>query len=216
MNISEKQLPTPVLQRLTQYIDLVHMLKSNGEKWISSKTIAQSLGLTSSTVRQDLSHIALSGSVSKHGYKLGDLQHALTTSLGADVIRHAVVIGAGNLGKALALHEEFPRRGFIICGIFDSDPKKAGKKAGALTIKPMSTLKAFIHQKPVDIGIIAVPSHAAQSVADMLILNGVPGLLNLAPGHIVVPKGICVVNSRIVTSLRELSHRITLTKRNMK
>jgi len=176
-------------------------------KWISSQDIADTLGLTSSTVRQDLSYLDFSG-VSKRGYETCGLEKVLAEVLGADVPWKMVVVGAGNLGKALALHEEFSRRGFTIIGIFDADVKKIGKKVGNLTVLNTREIPSVVAGEKVDIGVIAVPASAAQAVADMLIMSGVKGLLNLALTHIVAPRHVPVIDSRVVSSLLELSHTI--------
>ena len=201
------EMPQSVIGRLTRYLAHVQTLCAQDIKWISSQDIADNLGLTSSTVRQDLSYLDFSG-VSKKGYETRGLEKVLSEVLGADVQWKMVVVGAGNLGKALALHEEFSRRGFNIVGIFDADLKKIGRKVGDLTIMGHREIPMVISEKKVDIGVIAVPSSAAQSVADMLIMSGIKGLLNLALTHIVAPKHIPVIDSRVVASLLELSHTL--------
>ncbi len=118
-------------------------------------------------------------------------------------------MGAGNLGSALALHEEFPRRGFHILGIFDADKTKVGRRLGDLKVRGMDELAAVVKERDVEMGIIAVPASAAQSVADELIASGVRGLLNLALTHITAPREVSVIDSRIVASLFELSHLVS-------
>jgi len=166
------------------------------------------LGLTSSTVRQDLSHLDFSGT-SKRGYETEGLFRVLVGVLGADKPWNMVVVGAGNLGRALALHEEFSRRGFHIRGIFDADPGKVGRKLGSLTVRRMDELPVLVPEWGVEMGIIAVPATAAQDVADRLIASGVRGLLNLALTHITVPQDVAIIDSRIVASLLELSHLVS-------
>ena len=200
-------MPQSVIRRLTRYLAHVQTLCAQEIKWVSSQEIADDLGLTSSTVRQDLSHLDFSG-VSKRGYETCGLEKVLTEILGADTKWKMVVVGAGNLGKALALHEEFSRRGFRIVGIFDADANKIGKKVGNLVIRSQKEIPALVSSEKVDIGIIAVPAQVAQSVADLLIMSGVKGLLNLALSHIVTPQSVPVVDSRVVSSLLELSHTI--------
>jgi len=158
-------------------------------------------------VRQDLSHLDFSG-VSKRGYETCGLEKVLAGALGADTKWKMVVVGAGNLGKALVLHDEFSRRGFNIVAIFDADPRKIGKKVGSLTILSQREIQPVVSSRKVDIGVIAVPASAAQGVADALITAGVRGLLNLALVHIVAPGDVPVIDSRVVSSLLELSHTI--------
>jgi len=197
---------------MTRYLTHVQGLREAGLEWISSKDLAEALGLTSSTVRQDLSHVDFYG-VSKRGYEIAKLQKALSSVLGADRVWRMVVVGAGNLGRALALHEEFHRRSFIICGVFDNDPRKIGKKVGSVVIRGMRELPQVVGHEKVDMGIIAVPAVAAQGAADLLIASGVRGLLNLALTHILAPEYVSVVDSRIITNVLELSHAIQTMNR---
>lgn len=202
-----EKIPQSVLRRLTKYLAHAQVMQARGVDWVSSQEIADALGVTSSTVRQDLTHLDFSGT-SKKGYATVGLKDALGTVLGADVAWSMIVVGAGNLGSALALHEEFGRRGFNLCGIFDVDPRKIGRKFGDFRVHPMEDLPAFIGEKKIDIGIIAVPASAAQRVADLMIASGIRGLLNLTFSHIVAPRRVAVVDTRIVASLQELAHAI--------
>lgn len=208
MGTSKQTIPPSVVKRLPKYLAYVQALCAEDIEWVSSTELAEQLGLTSSTVRQDFSYFDFSG-ISKRGYETQGLQRMLMDILGANTTWKVVVVGAGNLGRALALHEEFARRGFHIVGIFDADEAKHGMKIGNLTVRSMQELGATVTQNDVTIGIVAVPAAAAQSVADMLILCGVKGLLNMALTHVVAPKTVAVIDSRIVASLLELSHAIS-------
>jgi redox-sensing transcriptional repressor len=202
-----RSLPPSVVTRLTKYLSHVQGLCTGGVRWVSSHDLAQTLGLTSSTVRQDLSHVDFSG-ISKRGYEAEGLRKVLSGVLGADRTWKLVVIGAGNLGQALALHEEFHRRGFDIVAVFDSDPGKVGRKIGQLVVQGMRDLPRDMAARRVDIGLIAVPAAAAQSVADLLVMSGVRGILNLTLAHIVAPRRVPVIDTRIVAGLIELTHAI--------
>lgn len=203
-------IPPSVIRRLTKYLAYAQEMSAQKMRWCSSKEIADQLGLTSSTVRQDLMHVDYSGR-SKRGYETEELKVVIEHLLGADKRWTVVVVGAGNVGRALALHEEFTRRSFSICGLFDADPEKIGQTCGDLTVQSMRELPAAIVSRGVDIGVLAVPAGAAQRVADLLIAAGVRGLLNLSPSHVVSPRRVPVVDVRIVASLQELAHAI-LTK----
>lgn len=203
----EKHIPNAVIKRLTKYLTCVQDLLSQGEEWVSSHELAEILSLTSSTVRQDLTYIDFSG-ISKKGYECRTMITVLSRLLGADIKWNVVVVGAGNLGKALALHEEFARRGFNICGIFDVDKNKIGEKVGKLVVRNLKDMPKMISSHDVDIGIMAVPSMAAQNVADLLIASGIKGLLNLSLTHIIVPRKVAIIDSRVIASLMELTHSI--------
>ena len=207
MTRKNRKIPKSVIQRMTRYLTYLQTLQGAGVEWVSSQEIADALGLTSSTVRQDLSYIDFSG-ISKRGYATEGLQEVLSRVLGADTGWRMVVVGAGNLGRALAVHEDFARRGFMICGVFDADKEKIGRRIGPLQIQGTEELSAVVKAENVDIGIIAVPACSAQAVGDLLIASGVRGLLNLSSVHIVAPAGTPVVDARVVGSLLELTHAI--------
>ncbi len=209
MGSSRKQVSPSVVKRLPRYLARVQALRANGVEWVSSQELADQLGLTSSTVRQDFSCLDFSG-ISKRGYEICGLEEMLTYTLGADKERNVVVVGAGNLGRALVLHEDFSRRGFNIVAVFDNDPEKIGSTIGALTVQSMKSLPSCVSKKKITMGIVAVPAKSAQSVADLLIVSGVKGLLNMALTHIVVPSGVSVVASRLVASMLELSHHLSV------
>jgi redox-sensing transcriptional repressor len=205
MTNTTKAVPAPVLKRLTDYYATIQGLRAEGVEWVSSSEVADALGLTSSTVRQDLSHLNFAG-VSKRGYETSGLETALARALGADKIWNMLVVGAGNLGRALALHQEFRRRGFVIRAVCDSDVFKTGLKLGRLEVQRMNHLPELVKEQAIDIGVIAVPGSAAQDVADLLVAAGVKGLLNLSSVHITVPEGVAVTDARIIASLQELTH----------
>ncbi len=198
-----------MVQRLPRYLAQVQQLHSAGTEWISSRLLAEQLGLTSSTVRQDFTHLDFRGT-SRRGYATAELLDRLACMLGVDRHWNVVVAGAGNLGRALVLHEEFARRGFRIKAVFDCDPAKIGSRIGTLEVLPMALLADTIRLHGCRIGILAVPAAAAQDVAERMMAAGLTGLLNMALTHIAAPAGIAVVDSRIVANLFELTHLISM------
>jgi len=207
----QARIPQSVVRRLPKYLTQAQRLRQANVEWVSSSELAEALGLTSSTVRQDLSHIDFSG-ISKRGYSTVGLEAALAATLGADHEICCVVVGAGNLGRALALHEEFIRQSFKICGVFDNSPALLGKRVGKLVVQGMDALPSVVCGEDVDIGIVAVPHSAAQQVADRLILAGVRGLLNMTTAHLIVPRKVSVVDARILASLRELAYAVKISE----
>jgi redox-sensing transcriptional repressor len=205
--ITSLKIPVSVVRRLPRYLTQAQHLRQEGVEWVSSLSLAETLGLTSSTVRQDLSHIDFQG-VSKRGYSTAGLEAALARTLGVDRDITCVLVGAGNLGRALALHDEFGRQGFKIVGVFDSAPAVVGKKVGRFTVQGMTDLAVVVREQKVEIGIISVPHEAAQPVADQLIAVGVRGLLNLTTAHLLVPVEASVVDARVLASLRELAYGV--------
>ncbi len=206
------QIPKPVIRRLPVYLIRVQEMIQEGVEWISSHDMAEALGFTSSTVRQDLSYLSFSG-ISKRGYEAAKLEAALTDVLGGDEATHVIIIGAGNLGCAIAMNKEFSARGFEIRGIFDADDGLQGTTVGTMCVQGMHELRPFVKRQCIEIGIIAVPAQAAQEVADKLIKAGVQGLLNLACAHLVTPPDIPVVHARLSTSLQELKCEIQIANK---
>jgi redox-sensing transcriptional repressor len=204
--------PIPVIRRLSHYLQHVRMQIELGQEWISSLELAEALEVTSSTVRQDLSWLDISGTA-KRGYRTEDLESGILTLIGRDQgSSNIVIVGAGNLGRALALHEEFTRQGFVICGILDSSRRVVGKKVGKLVVQSIDELPRLIQDKNVDIGVIAVPAKSAQAVADQLVNAGVQGLLNMSCVHVRTVEGVSVVEARMFSSLSLLSYAIKAQK----
>lgn len=200
-------IPGAVVRRLPRYLTQTQYLRQQGVEWVSSASLAEALGLTSSTVRQDLSYIDFKG-VAKRGYGTAGLEKVLARTLGVDRDVRCVLVGAGNLGRALALHEEFVRQGFKIVGVFDNHPAVVGKKIGRFVIKGMNEMADLVREQKVGIGIVSVPHGAAQVVADQLVAAGVRGLLNLTTAHVHAPENVSVVDARILASLRELAYAV--------
>lgn len=200
-------MPAVAVARLTRYLTCVQALRGENTDWISSQSIADALGITSATVRRDLAGLDVGG-VTNRGYAADRLYNGLVKFLGADTGWKAVVVGAGNMGKALALHGNLARLGFVVCGIFDIDGRKVGKKVGELVVRPMNILPQAIHEGNVDIGIIAVPGPAAQSVADIMIMSGIRGVFNLSFAHIAAPAKVKNMEGRLVAGMLELGHAL--------
>ncbi len=206
-------IPISVIRRLPKYLTMAKQLRTEGVEWVSSDALAEALALTSSTVRQDISHIDFQG-ISKKGYSTAGLEEVLTLTLGADRESVCVLIGAGNLGRALATHEEFARQGFRICEVFDNHPAVIGEKIGRFVVQDINDLPQVVARQKVEIGMVAVPHDAAQAVADRLIQAGVRGILNMTTAHITVPVGVALVDARIIASLRELAYILKVNERN--
>ena len=207
----QTSVPIPVIRRLSHYLQHVRMQIELGQEWISSLELAEALEVTSSTVRQDLSWLDISGTA-KRGYRTNDLEQTILTLIGRDRGSNTIIVGAGNLGRALALHGEFARQGFVICGIFDSSRRVVGKKVGKLVVQGIDELPRLVKEKEVDIGVIAVPAKSAQAVADQLVNAGVQGLLNMSCAHVRTVEGVSVVEARMFSSLSLLSYAIKARK----
>jgi redox-sensing transcriptional repressor len=199
--------PVAVISRLARYLTYAQSLRKEAVGWVSSRQMAEALDVTDATVRRDLACVGLGG-VTNRGYEVEGVCGGLLGFLGADEGWNTVVVGAGNLGKALALHGELARRGFRVRGIFDADGRKVGTRVGALTVQPMAELPQSIVRRKVEIGIVAVPPDAAQSVADVMIISGIKGIFNLALTHVVAPSRVKVVEGRLISALIEIGYAI--------
>ncbi|MBI4720933.1 MAG: redox-sensing transcriptional repressor Rex [Chitinivibrionia bacterium] len=204
-------IPIPVIRRLSHYLQHVRVQIELGREWISSLELAEALEVTSSTVRQDLSWLDISGTA-KRGYKTVDLEASILQLIGKDRASNIVIVGAGNLGRALSQHEEFSRQGFVIIGLFDSSNRVIGKKVGKLVVQSVDDLPQVVQEKNIEIGVISVPAKAAQAVADQLVSAGVQGLLNMSCAHVRAPNGVSVVEARMFSSLSLLSYAIKARK----
>lgn len=208
MSVSKKLIPVPVVKRLPRYLLFVRELQDLGHEWVSSMALAEGLALTSSTVRQDLSHLNMSG-VSKRGYLIEHMVTVLTDILGGTRRHRVIVIGAGLLGSAIAQHGNLERNGFDVQAVLDVNPDLMGTEIGELRVISMRNLNKVVEKKKIEMGIIAVPADQAQAVADALIAAGVKALLNLALVHIKVPKEVNITDVRVVVGLQELAYGLS-------
>ena len=208
----ETTVPIPVLRRLSHYLHHVRTQLDLDQEWISSLALADALDVTSSTVRQDLSCLNVSG-IAKRGYRVNDLVGSILNLLGRDETTNMVIVGAGNLGRALALHDEFPRQGFAVRALFDADPKLVGENVGNLNIRGLDSLPTVVRDERVEIGVIAVPSKPAQDVADLLVSVGVKGILNMSVAHVRTPPEVPVVAARLYSNLSLLSYALKARKK---
>jgi redox-sensing transcriptional repressor len=208
---SEKQIPAPVVLRLIKYLTHIRWLCEQNVSWVLSQDMADTLGLTSSTVRQDLSHLDFSGK-SRCGYQTFAMEEAVSKALRMDKRYSIILVGIGNFGKALALNQAFKQNNFNLCGLYDKDPKIIGKKIGSLVVKDVSVLPSEVRKHKVQLAMLAVSAPAAQQVADLVILSGIRGILNLTMTHIVVPERIAVVDLRVTSALQELAYYVSCKK----
>ncbi|RMD81120.1 MAG: redox-sensing transcriptional repressor Rex [Lentisphaerae bacterium] len=192
------------VNRMISYLRLMEELLEDGVEWVSSSEIATALGITSSSVRQDLTWLDFSG-VPKSGYNTHELHNALRSFLKADCQYNVILIGAGNLGRALASHEGFRRDGYHIEAIFDTKPELIGQSIGDVPIYHFKDLDDLVHKHGWRLAIIAVPPAAAQAVGESLVRAGICGILNLSAKHLHLPSHVTVVDVRLIGALRELT-----------
>ena len=201
--------PDPAVKRLSLYLRQLESFKRKDRRTISSKQLGESLGLTDAQVRKDLAYFGQFGHPGI-GYRVDDLIGQVRRILGTDKIWNVVLIGAGNLGRALSAYKGFNAKGFRLIAVFDSDPAKAGRKIGPFHIQPLQELEATVRTQAVRLGIVAVPADSAQDVADRLVAAGVRGLLNFAPATITVPHDVALNAVDLAVQLEQLSFQLNV------
>ena len=181
---------------------------SEGKMYVSSKELAKKLKIKSSQVRKDLSYF---GEFGKRGvgYNVRSLATELRKILGIDRRWRVVIVGAGNLGRALANYPGLYRNRFDVVAIFDKDPSKFGLVIGAAgPVRPMEELESVVKSKKVEIGVIAVPAQAAQDVVEQLVKAGVKGIVNFAPVTLHVPGNVVVEDVDITVLFKAITFHL--------
>ena len=184
-------IPEATVARLPVYLRALYTLAERGTGTVSSEELAAAAGVNSAKLRKDLSHLGSYG-IRGVGYDVEYLVYQVSRALGLTQNWSVVIVGAGNLGRALANYGGFATRGFRISAILDSDPALVGHQIGAVTVRHVSELESVIASNSVAIGVIATPAVVAQAVCDRLVAAGVTSVLNFAPLVLAVPDGVDV------------------------
>jgi len=203
------RIPRPTVKRLSLYLRELEGRLEQDIGTISSKQLADQLGLTDAQVRKDLAHFGQFGHPGV-GYRAGELVDHLRGILGVDRRWNAAVVGAGNIGRALMSYGRFRRKGFEIVAVFDNDPAVVGSRVGDHQVRPISDLDALVREREIRIGIVAVPAEAAQDVASQLVAAGVLGILNFAPRRLEVVESASVVTVDFSIALEQLAFQMSL------
>ena len=194
-----------VIRRLPKYYRYLSDLLDKGTTRISSQELSILTGFTASQIRQDLNNFGGFGQQG-YGYNVEDLQKELGKILGLDFKYNAVVVGAGNLGQAIANYKGFEDAGFKVLSLFDRNPRIFGLKIRNIEIRDMETIEEFIKEHNVEIGIITTPKESAQEVADIYVKAGIKGIWNFAPTDLTIPDNVIIENVRLNESLFILSY----------
>ncbi|MDZ4671328.1 MAG: redox-sensing transcriptional repressor Rex [Phototrophicales bacterium] len=198
-------IPDIVIGRLPIYLRALMRLAQDGQEVTSSHELGRILGISSAQIRKDLSHFGGFGKQGT-GYQIAYLEEKLRQVLKVNREWEIVLVGAGDLGQAVANYRGFSDRGFNIACVFDSNTQKIGKKPGNFVIQPMAELKETVLAKGIQIAMIAVPAEYAQEVANQLIEAGVRAILNYAPISINVPDGVHVQYIDPVAHLQRMTY----------
>lgn len=196
--------------RLSLYLRRLEALLFEGYSRVSSASLGATLSIPDTQVRKDLAPLNCPGQPGI-GYAVADLIQAIRGRLGLDRHRPTALVGVGNLGRALLRYQGFRLRGFPIVALFDTDPAKVGEKVDGLEIFPQARLAEVVASTGAELGILTVPSIAAQAAADALMKAGVKGILNFAPGVIRVPDGVNVVSVDLTIQLEQLAFAVQMS-----
>jgi len=160
-------------------------------------------------VRKDIGYLGSPGQPGV-GYKVPELIRAIREGLGINREWRTVLVGVGNLARALLRYQGFREQGFEIVGLFDADPQKLGLRVDGLTVQPMSALPAVVAGADAELALMTVPAEAAQDVADALVASGVRGILNFAPAVLRLPSKVRLVNVDLAIQLEQLAFQVQL------
>ncbi len=208
---NKNNIPRATIERLSVYLQVLEKLQAEGVEVISSEPLAQACKVNASQIRKDLTYFGEFG-VRGVGYNVVKLIKSITESLGIDQQWNCVLVGVGNLGRALLNHTEFKERRFNIVGAFDCDPFIIGEEISGHEVICTRRLKETIIDMNVRIGIISTPPSRAQRAANYLVEAGIKGILTYAPARLFVPDGIVVEYVDFLQHLYSIAFNITSNK----
>mgnify|MGYP002622001869 CR=1 FL=1 len=211
----QAKISNAVIKRLPRYRRYLKELRKKGVDKISSNEFSTLIGYTASQIRQDLNNFGGFGQQG-YGYNVKYLYTEIGKILGLEEDHNIIIIGAGNLGQALANYAAFENRGFILRGIFDVNPRLQGVSIRGVPIRMMDDLKTFVQNNDIDIAVLTIPKEKAIEVANMLVENGVRAIWNFAHTDLNLPDNVVVENVHLSESLMQLSYNISRYKEDHK
>lgn len=209
--MEEREISQAVIRRLPRYYRYLGELLENGMERISSNDLSKRMKVTASQIRQDLNNFGGFGQQG-YGYNVKYLYTEIGKILGLEQDHNIIIIGAGNLGQALANYAAFESRGFILKGIFDVNPRLEGVSIRGVPIRMMDEINSFVKNNEVEIAVLTIPKDKALEVADRLVENGVRAIWNFAHTDLNLPDHIIVENVHLSESLMQLSYNISRYK----
>jgi redox-sensing transcriptional repressor len=201
----DKFIPDIVIGRLPLYLRSLQRMAQENRRTTSSQEMAERLGISAAQIRKDLSQFGEFGKQGT-GYDINFLIEQIRSILHVDRVWDIVVVGAGDIGSAIAGYQGFTDRGYKVAMVFDNDPEKIGKKLGPFIIQDIANIIEAIKNCGIKVAMIAVPATRAQEVADLLVKSGVKAILNYAPISINVPPEVKVQYIDPVTHLQRMTY----------
>ena len=206
--MEEREISQAVIRRLPRYYRYLGELIEENVERISSNELSRRMKVTASQIRQDLNNFGGFGQQG-YGYNVRYLYAEIAKILGLDSDHNMVIIGAGNLGQALANYASFEKSGFILKGMFDVNPRLKGISIRGVEIRMLDELKEFIIENEIDIVVLTIPKAKAREVAALLAENGVRAIWNFAHTDLNLPENVIVENVHLSESLMRLSYNLS-------
>jgi len=202
------KLPVTTVQRLPNYLRLVRELQREGLELVSSARLAEVLRVEAIQIRKDFGYIGITGRP-KTGYRVDELVSIIEQCLSWNRVQDAILVGAGNLGRALLGYRGFANHGLRIVAAFDADPEIAGDCVHQITIHPMRDLAPLVGKHKIRMAILTVSPEAAQAATDKLVDAGIEGIWNFTGKKLSVPDDVIIQDQDIATGLAVLSAKLT-------
>lgn len=207
MEVEQRKISRAVISRLPRYYRYLGDLLEAGVERISSNDLSKKMQVTASQIRQDLNNFGGFGQQG-YGYNVKYLYTEIGKILGLDRSHNFIIIGAGNLGQALANYASFERSGFILKSLFDVNPRLEGVTIRGIPVRMVDELKDFLKNNDIEIAALTLPKSKAIEVADILVDNGVKGIWNFAHTDLSLPKDVVVENVHLSDTLMKLSYNL--------
>ena len=213
--MSERGISSAVIRRLPRYYRYLGELLENNVVRISSKELSIRMKVTASQIRQDLNNFGGFGQQG-YGYNVEYLFEEIGKILGLNTIQNMIIIGAGNLGQALANYVKFEKNGFLVKGLFDVNPKLKGVAVRGILIRMTDELPAFLQEHDIQIAALTLPKQYAKEMADFLVDHGIRAIWNFAHTDLHLPEDVIIENVHLSESLMQLSYNISRYSREHK
>ena len=198
----------PAVRRLSFYLRQLEAYQARDRATISSRELGEELGLSDAQVRKDLAYFGQFGHPGI-GYRVPELIQRVRRILGTDKKSNVILVGVGNLGRALISYRGFGKQGFEIVAVFDKDGRVVGKELAGYPVQPMSKLSEQVRTHGVRLAVLTVPASAAQEVADALVAAGIRGILNFAPTALKVDPKVRVTSVDLAVHMEQLSFMLS-------
>ena len=205
--MEQRKISRAVISRLPRYYRYQGDLLEAGVERISSSDLSKKMHVTASQIRQDLNNFGGFGQQG-YGYNVKYLYTEIGKILGLDRCHNFIIIGAGNLGQALANYASFERSGFILKSLFDVNPRLEGVTIRGIPVRMVDELEDFLKNNDIEIAALTLPKSKAIEVADILVDNGVKGIWNFAHTDLSLPKDVVVENVHLSDTLMKLSYNL--------